>query len=140
MYKLLYTNDKTVYVFEYVSVSMSRLMRTHAVFLQFLYLSHVKQRKALIQTIINDQLGALCEVALNVYRDSFGLSDTYIKKLQPYKLVIRSLISKRVGMKRKKDILLKRHDILLKASDGSRIGDLNEIRHDDESISRDGVQ
>jgi len=61
---------------------MSRLIRADTPFLQLIYQINVKQRKALIQIITKDQLHAVCEIVLNVYRDSFHVSDAY-KKASP---------------------------------------------------------
>ena len=91
---------------------MSRLVRTHAAFLQLLYATNAKQRKVLLQTISNEQLKALCEVIWNVYKGTVPVSDRYVKKLTPYKTIIRSLISRRVGRKRKKIILVQRHSMI----------------------------
>lgn len=90
---------------------MSRLVRTHAAFLQLLHTTNAKQRKVLLQTVTKEQLKALCEVIWNVYKGTVPVGDRYVKKLTPYKTIIRSLIS-RVGRKRKKIILLQRHSMI----------------------------
>lgn len=91
---------------------MSRLVRTHAAFLRLLYETNAKQRKMLLQTITSAQLQAVLEVTWNVYRGTFPVSDYYVKKMAPYKTSIRTLVSKRVSNKRKKEILLHRRKIL----------------------------
>jgi len=65
---------------------MNRTVKTHTAFLQLLYSTSVKQRKALLETITSDQLQILCEIALNVYRGTFPVSGYYIKKLLPKRI------------------------------------------------------
>jgi len=92
---------------------MNRTVRTHVPFLQLIYqTSSAKQRKALVNTITSEQLHALCEVLLNVYRGTIFISPQYVRKFQPYKTLFRTIISRRVSKKRKKKVLLKRHKAL----------------------------
>jgi len=91
---------------------MAGTVRKHSCFFQLLHDTSSKQRKALLQTITDDQLKSLCEVILNVYRGTLPLSTHYIKKLIPYKTFILSLTDRRVGSTYRKKKLVQINDVI----------------------------
>jgi len=91
---------------------MNRAVRSHLPFLQLLCRSSAKQRKVLVETITNDQLRVLCEIALNVYRGTIPVRPQYVRKLRPYKTILNTIIDRRVRKKLKIAVLLKNRRVL----------------------------
>lgn len=80
---------------------MDRSLRTHASFLRLMYATHSQQRKALIQTLSEEQLHVLSKVIYNVYKGTLPLSRYYVKKLTSYRKDIETVINRNVGKKQK---------------------------------------
>lgn len=90
-----------------ISNMISRRVRTQRSFLTFLYEASKKVQKFLINTATKLQLDAFFEIALNLYGGVIPINNQYISKLKKYRPNIRLLISKTVGLKRKRNIILK---------------------------------
>lgn len=82
---------------------MSRRMKSHSVFLKFLYQSEPRQRKAILSNITKTQLDLLSEVALNIYKGVVPDKAKYVKSLIPYRSVIVQLASKSKTKSAKKE-------------------------------------
>lgn len=55
-----------------------QLVTSNVAFLKMLYSAGLKQRKALLKTVTENQQQALCEVIFNVYKEAFPLTKYYI--------------------------------------------------------------
>lgn len=86
---------------------MDRSIRTHKHFLHLLQTTTVKQRKAMLLSMTNEQLKVLCEVVYNVYKGTLPLSRYYINKLYRYKKDIQTIIDRDVEQKIKFELLVK---------------------------------
>jgi hypothetical protein len=85
---------------------MSLLLKKHAPFLRILQTTTSRlQRKALLDTITNDQLKVLVEVTVNVLRGALPLTKSYKVKLQKHKKLIRALGDQSISLKTKKTLL-----------------------------------
>lgn len=86
--------------------AMSTRMRNNTALLHLLSACHPKQRKAVLQTLTEQQLRSLCEVVLNVLKGTVELSHKEKQKLRKNKRVLYQLASKSVPSKKKKQILV----------------------------------
>ena len=84
---------------------MSKRLQHHAPYLQALVKGAPKQRRAIIGAANKELLGCLCECTLNVLNGNIPLKSSDKKKLQKYKRQIRSLVNKKVSVKKKKKTL-----------------------------------
>lgn len=91
---------------------MSRRMRSNSVFLKFLYEADTNQRVAILSHLTKTQINVLSEVALNIYKGVFPNKQKYIKSLNPYKSIVYQLGTKSVGVRKKKQLLI-RHNKLI---------------------------
>lgn len=91
---------------------MNRTVKTHLPFLDLLYNTSAKQRRALLTTMSPSQMQTLCEVMFNVYRGTIPVSKQYIKTLFPHKNIITTLVSRSVNKSRRKKLLLKHQSLL----------------------------
>jgi hypothetical protein len=76
------------------------------------------QRKALLDTITNEQLKVLIEVTVNLLRGVLPISAAQKSKLKKYKKLIRLIGDQTVSLKTKKDALCRQGHaiaVLLKA-------------------------
>ena len=86
-------------------VTMSMLVKTQQAFLQVLGTSTRKQALALIKTMTNQQLNAVCEILINIQYGNVSVNDAVIKKLQRKKNIIWELTSKSTGAKLRKTLI-----------------------------------
>ena len=86
---------------------MGMLVKTQQPFLQLLVTSRRKQASALIQTISNQQMNAICEILINIQYGNVHVNDMAKKKLQRKKNVIQQLTSKSTGAKLRKTLIEK---------------------------------
>ena len=91
---------------------MSQAVQMQVSFLELLQATSVKQRKALLHTLTQYQVHALCEVIINVYKGNVPVSNYYVKKLFPFKRSIQMVADKHVSTKHKKKILAVKHIII----------------------------
>ena len=101
--------------FEFHHLTMSARMRKNAALLHLLSDCHPKQRKALLQTLSEEQLRTLCEVILNILKGTVELTPSQKKSLGKRKRVLYQLASKSVPSKTKKAILVQQGGSLLPA-------------------------
>lgn len=87
-------------------------MRSNSVFLKFLFQASTKQRAAILSNLTKAQINVLSEVALNIYKGVFPNKKKYIKSLKPYKSIVYQLGTKSVGVRKKKQLLI-RHNKLI---------------------------
>ena len=131
-------------------LKMIQELKSNSAFLNLLHSSHAKQRKALLKTMTQNQLKVLIEVIYNIFKGTLRLSKYYIKKLFPHRTTIRSIASRRVNRKRKRDIFVKKHSIipilikpvlsLLLNGAGNDTPSEGEIRSDDEESDSENGQ
>ena len=81
-------------------------MRNNAAFLRLLSSCHCKQRKALLETLTEEQLKTVCEVILNILKGTVDLSPKQKKTLRRKKRLLYQLASKSVPSKTKKQLLV----------------------------------
>ena len=100
---------------EFHHLTMSARMRKNAALLHMLSNCHPKQRKALLQTLSEEQLRTLCEVILNILRGTVELTPSQKKSLGKRKRALYQLASKSVPSKTKKKILVQQGGSFLPA-------------------------
>lgn len=91
---------------------MSRSVQSQYSFLHLLYTTTDIQRKALLKSITDKQLQALCEIVLNIYKRTVKISGYLVKKILPFKREIITVINKQVSLSNKKAALIKFRSIL----------------------------
>jgi len=84
---------------------MGSRIRQHAAFLRLLQDSKENQRKALIESMTNSQLDALCQLISNIMQGNIPVTDGYIKKLKRHKNVIYPLVTRKVSRAKKRELL-----------------------------------
>lgn len=92
---------------------MSRQLKAHRHYLELLRTAQPQQRKALLQTITDKQLDAVCACAYNLIRGNVPVSPAQKKKLSPHKVHIRKLADKSLTRQSKKKILNQRGGFFL---------------------------
>ena len=93
---------------------MSKLVKRHSSFFQLLLTTTSKlQRKALVDTIANDQLRALTEITVNLLQGVLSLLPAQKTKLRKYKTLIRLLGDTSVSLKKKKDALRRKSYVVI---------------------------
>ena len=81
---------------------MSKVIRDNWNFIQLLIKSSsLKQQKALLNSITQDQLRALSEIAVNVLYGNIPLTTRTKAKLKPYKVFYTHLADKKNSLKQK---------------------------------------
>ena len=86
---------------------MSARIKRNAVLLKALYHATPRKRKDIIAYGSPDFLQALCEIALNLLKGNIPLSPSQYKTLKRRKKIIRLLADKKIGLKRKHQVLKK---------------------------------
>ena len=86
---------------------MSMSVKTHQAFLQVFATSTRKQALALIKTMNNPHLNAICEILINIQYGNVPVNDAVKKKLQRKKNIIWELTSKSIGTKLRKTLIAK---------------------------------
>ena len=77
------------------------------------------QRKALLDTITNDQLRALTELTFNIGQGNIILTEAHKTKLRPHKMFLRVLMDPRLSLAKKREALCQKEPVvtvLLKAA------------------------
>ena len=88
-------------------------MRNNSPFLHLLSSCHCKQRKALLETLTEEQLKTICEVILNILKGTVDLSPKQRKVLKKKKRLLYQLVSKSVPSKTKKQLLVQQGGSIL---------------------------
>jgi len=81
---------------------MSARIHKHKEFLCFLQKANKKQLKAVLRNADNDQIGCLCEIALNVLNGNVKLTQTKRNELRKYKRFLRFMANKAKPISEKK--------------------------------------
>jgi hypothetical protein len=71
------------------------------------------QRNALLDTITQDQLRALTEIAVNILRGVLTVTPSYYTKLKKDKKLIRNIGDTSVSLKRKRELLCRRGRVIV---------------------------
>ena len=102
---------------------MSQLMRKQVWYLQLLMMTpSAAQRKAMLDTITNDQLRALTEVAHNLLQGRIPISESHKRKLRTHKTFLQVLGDIKVPLAKKREALCRKGAVvilLLRASAGA---------------------
>lgn len=91
---------------------MSQRMKSNTVFLRFLYQASKNQRVAIFPHLTKEQVNVLSEVALNIFKGVFPNKQKYLKTLKPYKSVLYQLGSKSLGVRKKKQLLIRYNNLI----------------------------
>ena len=91
---------------------MNRRIRKQKAFLPFMLSANTVQQRMIIKALTSEQYDVISEIALNIYTGTYPLSKKYINQLKPYHPYIRSLGSREVTSKTKREILLKHLPLL----------------------------
>ena len=92
---------------------MSNRLQDNLDFLRVLAKCNKKQRQALLEHGNNELLKCICELSLNVLNGAFPLTEDELKRLRRFKLLLRTLIDKKIPLKQKKKHLIQRGGNLL---------------------------
>ena len=87
--------------------NMKLTVKKHEAFLNFLVYADSIQQKVIVKALTSEQYDVLSEIALNIYTGTYPLTKKYINQLKPYDSYIRSLGSREVSNREKRQILLK---------------------------------
>jgi hypothetical protein len=85
---------------------MASFLKKHKHFLQYVATCGKKQRLNCIKNADKSEVKTLCECALNVYKGNVKIPTMTVKKLQPYKNVLRAIASKKFKKSKSKQIKL----------------------------------
>ena len=89
---------------------MSKVIKDAEAYVKlFLQTSSHSQRKALLDTITNDQIKALCEITHNFLRGNIPLDKKKLAPLKKQKAFIRSLGNPKISLKEKISLLQRSH-------------------------------
>ncbi len=91
---------------------MSDLLEKNLPFLRMLEQVNVKQRKALLMHASREQFKSIITLVHNILVGNIHLSKEDKTQLQRYRKCIRTLDSKTVGIRVKRELLIKHHSIL----------------------------
>ena len=94
---------------------MSRLLTNERPFLELFVKAGLKQRKALLQTLTNQQLKAVSEIVHNVLIGNVPLTSDQQKALKKYRSLLYIIGDKRINRSEKKRVLGKGANPLLYA-------------------------
>ena len=81
---------------------MVSLMRQQRFFLNLLIKTTTLQRKALLNSVTNDQIKALCQIAVNILRSTITLTNTEIARLKRSRQFLYILGDKKVEFREKR--------------------------------------
>ena len=98
---------------------MTQLLKNQIWYLYLLSTTAPTQRKALIDTITNDQLRALTELTHNILQGNIILTETHKKKLRLHKMFLRVLGDPKATLTKKREALCHKEsvvNVLLKAA------------------------
>ena len=91
---------------------MSTLVKNQRHFLRLLVSIKPLQRKAILQTLSDQQVQAVIQIIYNILEGNCSLPEKDKKKLKRYKAIIRQLVFKGMRMKQRKRLLVKYHFVI----------------------------
>ena len=91
---------------------MSRRIRRHQAFLNFVCSADSDQRESMVRLSTDEQLNAINEITLNLYMGNPTVSETYKSKLRPHKKIIQSLSDRGIDNSKKRRLLVKHNHIV----------------------------
>ena len=92
---------------------MSANLKKNWCFIQLLTSTTVQQKLALLKTLTDDQVLVLCEIVLNILQGQLYVPADTVRRLKKHKTFLRSLTSKAVSNRRKKDRIIARHKLVV---------------------------
>lgn len=92
---------------------MSANLKKNWCFIQLLTSTTVQQKLALLKTLTDNQLVLLCEIVLNTLQGQLYIPADTVKRLKTHKTFLRSLTSKAVSNRKKKDSIIARHRLIV---------------------------
>ena len=87
---------------------MSSRVRKNQYFLKYLASCDKKQRVSCIKNAKPDEIKSLCECTLNFYNGNVNVKKEAIKKMTPYKTVLKKIASKKNKNTHLKSLLVQR--------------------------------
>ncbi len=84
---------------------MTTRLKKHINLLKLLHKANPKLRKAILQNIDNDALRCLSDCAHNILNGNLPVTPTQLKQLKRHKSTIRNLASKKVALKKKRELI-----------------------------------
>ena len=81
---------------------MNRRILRNSTFIKALYFAEPLQRKQMIESISEDEIRAMCDIAKNILDGRLAVNNVHKQKLKQYKRTIRFLSSQRINQDRKK--------------------------------------
>ena len=85
---------------------MSKRLEAQAPYLRVLATANAKQREAILNGANKELVYCLCECALNILQGNVNLQPAEKTALKRYRHRLRKLTDKKIGLRKKKDILL----------------------------------
>ena len=82
---------------------MSSRMKHNSELLRFLTKAKPEQKKAILKTLSDEQVKAICECVLNILRGTIVVTSQVKNRLQKHKTSLRKLGDKKVSVKHKVD-------------------------------------
>lgn len=92
---------------------MSARLCKHLPLLKLLYKATPKQRRLILQSVSDDLILALCEMALNILYGTIPLSRQQYQKLKRRKSDIKLVVNKKIGIAAKKRVFNQSGGLLL---------------------------
>lgn len=90
---------------------MNRIIQ-NTVFLKTLYHVEPSQRKHMLEQADSDEIKLLCDIAGNILQGRIITHFIHGEKLKEFKLIIRSLTSRRINLSRKRQSLCEFHIVV----------------------------
>ena len=87
---------------------MSFRMRKNAQLLRLLTKAKPEQKKAILKTLSNDQVKAVCQCVLNILHGTIGVTKKVRNRLEKHKTCLRKLGDKKVSVNHKRKILIQK--------------------------------
>ena len=92
---------------------MNALMKKQGVFINILLSATLQQQKALLKTINKSQMQAIVQIVYNILIGNRHLPKQIKKDLQTQKHFIRRFVSKGLGIKKRKQILISKFKYII---------------------------
>jgi hypothetical protein len=92
-------------------IMVKRIQENEKFLRKYLYCNH-KYRKDLIQAASPEQIACLCEATLNVVNKNVPITQAKIRKLKPFKRVIKKISFEKVPIEKKKKLLVQQGGFL----------------------------
>lgn len=84
----------------------------NSTFIKTLYFAEPTERKQMIDSMSNDEICAMSDIAKNILNGRLSLTNVHKQKLKQYKRTIRFLASQRINLNRKRRTMLVFHNVI----------------------------